>query len=201
MILTRLGSPAAGWCCDLSLINEESIVYSAGLGCDISWDLELIRVTRCSIDGFDPTPEVLVELRKLELPKRMHIRECGLAAEDQIAKFFKLHPGWITETAFQDLVVVQSPREPVSVKLKCLKTIMFELQHDRIDLLKIDIEGFEYEVIQDLVRSNIRPRQFLVEWHPCKACVSKEQCEEMLAKAGYELIYVEGSNSTYMKAK
>jgi hypothetical protein len=42
---------------------------------------------------------------------------------------------------------------------------MLELGHDQIDLLKLDIEGAEYEVIDDLVASQIPIGQLLVEFH------------------------------------
>jgi hypothetical protein len=36
---------------------------------------------------------------------------------------------------------------------------------DEIDVLKMDIEGSEYAAIEDLCRSEIRPKQFLAEFH------------------------------------
>ena len=41
---------------------------------------------------------------------------------------------------------------------------MRELGHDAIDLLKIDIEGAEYEVLSDLVASRIPVRAICVEF-------------------------------------
>ena len=37
--------------------------------------------------------------------------------------------------------------------------------HDRIDLLKMDIEGAEYEVLDGLLDSPVLPGQLLVEFH------------------------------------
>ena len=34
------------------------MVYSVGLGQDISWDKALIEKYRCEVYGFDPTPKV-----------------------------------------------------------------------------------------------------------------------------------------------
>ena len=36
---------------------------------------------------------------------------------------------------------------------------MKELGHNKIDILKMDIEGAEYAVINDIERSGIRPEQ------------------------------------------
>ena len=41
-------------------------------------------------------------------------------------------------------------KDYISVKMKNLKTILNELNHTTIDLLKLDIEGVECEVIEEL---------------------------------------------------
>ena len=52
-----LGTEYGGWLVDLSLIPERSTIISAGIGEDISFDLELIKQRRCNIIGVDPTPK------------------------------------------------------------------------------------------------------------------------------------------------
>ena len=42
---------------------------------------------------------------------------------------------------------------------------MQNLSHDHIDVLKLDIEGAEYDVLQDIMAGAIRPKQFLIEFH------------------------------------
>ena len=43
----------------------------------------------------------------------------------------------------------------IMVPVKSLNTIMTELNHDKIDLLKIDIEGCECDVINKMLDDNI----------------------------------------------
>ena len=52
-------------------------------------------------------------------------------------------------------------------KLEELEAIMARLQHTWIDVLKIDIEGFEWELFKDFYRSGARlpATQVLVEFH------------------------------------
>ena len=38
--------------------------------------------------------------------------------------------------------------------------------HDKIDVLKMDIEGSEYEVIEHIKKHQIDIKQILVEFHP-----------------------------------
>jgi hypothetical protein len=42
---------------------------------------------------------------------------------------------------------------------------MRKLQHKKIDLMKIDVEGSEYEIVEDMIRSQIKPQQLLIEFH------------------------------------
>ena len=55
--------------------------------------------------------------------------------------------------------------EAIEVPVRRLSTIMRELGHGAIDLLKMDIEGAEYEVIADLLACGADVRQLLVEFH------------------------------------
>src|SRR5438309_12554 len=53
----------------------------------------------------------------------------------------------------------------ITVPVRKLSTIMGELGHNSIDILKMDIEGAEYAVIDNIKQSGIRPKQLLVEFH------------------------------------
>ena len=57
------------------------------------------------------------------------------------------------------VVVVQA----ITVPVKTLGTTMRELGHDHIDLLKMDIEGAEYAVLDAMLASPLRPGQLLVD--------------------------------------
>ena len=46
-----------------------------------------------------------------------------------------------------------------------VRTIMKRLLHEKIDLLKLDIEGAEYGVLRDMLDIGILPTQILVEFH------------------------------------
>jgi len=58
-----------------------------------------------------------------------------------------------------------SNEEPILVKIVTLDKIMRKLGHEKIDILKMDIEGAEYEVIEDIIEKSIFPGQILIEFH------------------------------------
>jgi hypothetical protein len=53
----------------------------------------------------------------------------------------------------------------VKVKLRTLDSIMKEKNHSKVDLLKLDIEGSEYEVLKYILDKNIKVNQIVVEFH------------------------------------
>src|SRR5207248_3092074 len=74
-----------------------------------------------------------------------------------------------------------------------LSTAMRELEHTRIDLLKMDVEGAEYAVLQDMLAGGIRPRQLLVEFHHRFRGVGRRATTRALRAldiAGYRIFHV-----------
>lgn len=56
----------------------------------------------------------------------------------------------------------------IKVEMKTIRTIMKELGHQHIDILKMDIEGLEFQVVNDMMNldlDNINIGLFCVEIH------------------------------------
>lgn len=65
---------------------------------------------------------------------------------------------------------------------------MRDLGHDTIDLVKMDIEGAEYQVLEDIINSKIFPTQILVEFHhrfPEIGLQKTKDAINLLKKSGY----------------
>ena len=54
--LQCFGTKDGRWCCLKTLLNAESVVYSFGVGEDVSFDLGLIDEYGLCVHAFDPTP-------------------------------------------------------------------------------------------------------------------------------------------------
>ena len=70
---------------------------------------------------------------------------------------------------------------------------MRELGLSDIDLLKLDVEGAEHEVLDDMLASSVRPRQLLVEYHHRFEQVGVDKTRESISKlrqAGYRLFAI-----------
>ncbi|MBN1257229.1 MAG: FkbM family methyltransferase [Planctomycetes bacterium] len=165
---TRFGSPYGGWVLIPEALALDSIIYSFGIGEDISFDRELLEACGGQIHGFDPTPKAIAWLKQQTLPQNYFSHFYGLAEFDGEAVFMPPAEAEYTSYAMTFPAQVNQGKaatEVVTAPVKRLVTIMKVLGHTRIDLLKMDIEGAEYAVINDILRSDLRPRQWLIEFH------------------------------------
>ncbi len=92
----------------------------------------------------------------------------------------------------------------ITVEAKRIKTILEELniKADEIDILKMDIEGAEYQVIEDMFNCKIFPKQVLVEYHHFFDSISNEATKEnilLFLKSNYELFYIEAYNYSFIR--
>jgi len=81
----------------------------------------------------------------------------------------------------------------IEVPAFCLSTIVTRLGHTQIDLLKMDIEGAEYEVLDGLLDSPIKPAQLLVEFHHRFPGIGVEKTANIVARlqqSGYKIFAI-----------
>ena len=141
-------------------ITPTSVVYSFGIGEDLSFELEMIDRCGVTIHAFDPTPLALAWVKQQNLPRQIVVHEIGLATYDGIARF---NPPIKSTFVSYSLVGEPGNKDAVEAPVKRLQTIMEELGHTTIDFLKLDIEGAEYPLLADLLL--VKPLQVMVEFH------------------------------------
>ena len=81
-----------------------------------------------------------------------------------------------------------------------LGTIMKKLGHASVDLLKMDIEGAEYDVLTDMLTQRIPVKQLLVEFHhrwPEVGIEKTRHAIRSLNEAGYRIFNVSPSGEEY----
>lgn len=144
-------------------LNKDSIVYSFGIGEDVSFDLSLISEYGMKIFAFDPTPASIDWVKHQNLPNEFIVHQYGLANHDGMVKFRK--PLIENHISHSMIIDDKLENELIEFPVRRLNSITKELGHDHIDILKMDIEGAEYGVIDDIISSNLLPAQILVEFH------------------------------------
>jgi len=192
-----LGNDGANWCVCPNGLSASSIVYSFGVGEDISFDLELISRFGPCVHAFDPTPRSIEWVAGQRVPEKFIFHAYGVADFDGVAKFLPpVNPAHVSHT----LLARNTPRPAIEVPVHRLMTIMKLLSHSRIDLLKMDIEGAEYAVLNDLLTSGIPMNQLLVEFHHRWRELGPQKTKQAirgLNSAGYRIFDVSPSGEEY----
>lgn len=194
----RIGSAYGGWDVIPSLLNSDSNVLSFGVGEDISFDLGLIERFNLAVHAFDPTPRSIAWVEKQDLPGQFFMHRYGIAAFDGDVVFY---PPQNDEHVSYSILGQMSPTaEALSAPVKRLDTILSELGFERIDLLKMDIEGAEYDVVDDLRHMKIQPRQILIEFHhrfPGVGIQKSKTAIQTLRALGYKLFSISAANEEF----
>jgi FkbM family methyltransferase len=191
------GSRYGGWSVCPESIRSNSIVYSFGIGEDISFDLSLIEHFDVTVHAFDPTPRSISWVKSQQLPSQFKLFEYGIADYDGLARFFAPeNPDHVSHT----LVESNSVRLAVELQVYKLKTIMSLLGHEKVNLLKMDIEGAEFGVVADLLASGIAVDQMLIEFHHRFKGIGPEKTKraiERLNRSGYRIFHISPNGEEY----
>lgn len=169
-----------GWIA-VGLLRPGSRVYSVGVGEDVSFDVDLHRMVPCRITGVDPTPRAIEFVRRSasSLPPGYALVPAGLAAERGTRRFFfPRDPAHVSLSLTED-----SGRGFLDCEVVSLQDLMARLEDRFVDLLKIDVEGAEYELLSSWIRARYCPPvgQIWVEFHEARAGKSPEQTKAILA--------------------
>lgn len=186
-----LGNTGASFTIDPENLNKKSIIYSFGVGFDISFDISLIERYNSTIYAFDPTPKSEDWIKQQKLPKQFIFEGIGIADYDGEANFFPPeNPNHISHTLING---TRKNKDSFSVRVEQLTTIMKKHGHEKIDLLKMDIEGAEYRVIDNLIKNKLSIDQIVVEFHhrfKGFRILETKHAVQKLKNAGYELFAV-----------
>lgn len=194
----RFGSDYGGWDVVTTNIDIHSIVYSFGVGEDASFDTALIEKFDLTIHAFDPTPKSIEWVKRQGFSDRFVMHDYGIAAFDGNVSFNPPeNPDHVSHTLLDR---PSTKAKAISVPVKRLSTIMKELGHDDIHIIKMDVEGAEYDVIHDMSKSDIRPEQILVEFHhrfPSIGIKKTKEAIERIGSMGYCLFSVSATNEEF----
>jgi FkbM family methyltransferase len=194
--MEKLGSSLGGWWIPVDELRSDWICYLAGVGEDITFDLALIDRFGCEVFAFDPTPRAVahVEQHARHQPK-FRFLPYGLWSEEAQLKFYApKDPNHVSHS----VVNLQGTDEFFLANVKPIAKAMEELGHDRIDLLKLDIEGAECPVLRTMAERDIAPRVICAEFDPPKLLGDALGAIRWLSRR-YRVVHVDGKNATFMR--
>jgi FkbM family methyltransferase len=194
--LVRLGSDYGGYFIPGSLPTKEWICYSAGVGEDVSFDLEMITRYDCDVFAFDPTPRAIAYATEVSAEEaRLRFHPWGLWSADGEAQFFApTDPAHVSHS----ITNLQRTTDSITVPVRSLTSTMAALGHTRVDLLKLDIEGAEHEVVRSLLATDLRPRVICMELDQPAPVRPMLATVRSLLSGGYDLVSVDRWNYTFV---
>jgi FkbM family methyltransferase len=196
--IERFGSDYGGYCVCPTELDAQSIVYSFGLGEDISFDLSIIERLGATVHAFDPTPRSVAWVKQQQLPPGFLLHEYGIADYDGVAQLGP--PPNAEHVSHSVLRQGGASSAGIEVPVRKLSSILAELGHHHVDVLKMDVEGMEYPVIEDLCRSGVSVGQLLLEFHHQLKGVSLRRTERAIRRlnqAGYRVFHVSRSGREF----
>lgn len=186
-----LGRGDGEWCVHPGTLRPGSVAFCFGVGRDISFDLDLVRRLRMRVFAFDPTPiaQAWITPQLPKLPPGFRFVPTGIANYDGRATF-QLPAAHGTSFSMKE---VSDPSRTATGEVARLTTLMQRLDITRIDLMKIDIEGAEYDLTEDLCHHADRIGQLLIEFHhrfapdPAAGMARTRAMIDALRDAGFQL--------------
>jgi FkbM family methyltransferase len=179
-----LGTDYGGYTVPEGLLHPNAIYYSVGAGEDISLDIEIANRYNPFIFIFDPTERAERHFAKVKSNAEKGIKtplypnyiypttsqtfqktmfeQVGLWIRADVLKFFAPAK---SEHVSHSLANLQNTENYVEVPVDSLDELMKRFGHKEIDMLKMDIEGSEFEVIDDIISKNIAVKYICLEYH------------------------------------
>jgi len=184
-----------GWQYIPELLGPDSVVYSLGVGDSIDLDMDLIHRYGLTVHTFDPTPYSEEWMSTLELPANLVFHRWAAAGADGSLRLFRR----INKRGKKSKVMWTADGNAgdgtdfIDAPAYTIRTMMEKLQHQRVDVLKIDIEGAEYDVLSSLENVERLPVQLLVEFHHRFPGIGKQRTADSIARLrqlGYRIFAI-----------
>ncbi|MGH8956817.1 MAG: FkbM family methyltransferase [Microbacterium sp.] len=185
--LVHLGTEYGGWYVPGDLITAEWLCYSVGAGNDVSFDMELIARYGARVRAFDPFVifREMAEARAGGEP-RYSFHEVAITASDGPVQMFGRQD---TEQGAVSAVNLYGVRTSFTKPGRSLLSLMAEFGDDRVDLLKMDVEGSEYELVPTLDLDRMGVRVLCLELHHNESVGRARALLHMLRQRGFAPVH------------
>lgn len=223
--IEKLGTDYGGWHCLPGTLAPGMAALCAGAGEDVSFDVLLNARLGLRVICVDPTPRAIAHVHGLLAgvargtavaiengPARYDLRGFDAtrfeflpvalwSADGSLRLYAPRDPAHVSHSAAN----LQQTRGFIEVPAARLESLLAAREIAELALLKLDIEGAEYAVLDALLGGCVRPRQLLVEFdelnQPQSPTVGTRvggRIRALLA-AGYRLVHVADANFLFVR--
>lgn len=143
--LVDVGSAYGGWTIPLELVTADWTCWSIGAGGDITFDLALLD-RGALVRSFEPAPDYVAYAENEAAGRELFsAHQVAIAAEDGPLRLQVTHDESSSSVSSANLY--DTDDSFIEVPGRTIASLQAELGDERIDLLKLDIEGAEYGVM------------------------------------------------------
>jgi FkbM family methyltransferase len=196
--LQGLGEGEGTWTVPVNLIQPGWICYCVGVGLDATFDSAL-AMRGARVFTFDPTPRSIEFMKTLDYDhKRISFYPIGIWNEHKQLKFYAPMNRRSANYSVRD---IHGTSEYFVADCRRLINVMTELGHSRIDLLKLDIEGAWYEVLQDIIKEDIQISVLCVEFDSPTSYFKARRMIRELRAIGLEVVHQQRDNFLFVQRR
>jgi FkbM family methyltransferase len=194
--LVRLGSDYGGWWVPAASVRREAVAYCAGAGEDITFDLAL-HERGCAVTTFDPTPRAATHVQRVA-PKSERFRFVPVGwwhRHDKLRFYSPRNPRHVSHSVLN----LQGTSDYFVAEVKPVHQFMAELGDERVDIVKMDIEGAEYRTLDSLLQHGPLPGVLCIEFDQPQPVRKVLAAVRRVQRAGYTLNRIEAWNYTFTR--
>ncbi len=149
-------------------LTSESVVIDAGCSYEADFSVYLMRRHGVRAFGVDPTRKHRPSLRALERQyagRFVHV-PCAIAAADGTLTFTESQTNESGSLLADHVNVVRDETTSYDVEALTVGSLLKRIGVDAVDILKLDLEGAEYELLERVTSEQLKPfNQVFVEFH------------------------------------
>lgn len=183
-----------------SIVNSGDVVFDIGASCGTFAEFCLKRNVN-KVICLEPSPSYYILDKSFD--SRVQRYNMALGVEDGYKQFYFTNKTTLNsfkidnQKKYDTENMVGTPR-PMTVECISLKSLISKTKCEKINLLKIDIEGYEYDILNSLSAEDFKNiEQVLIEFHHNENHRTQHIVDK-LVEAGFELKYLNlGFNSWY----
>ena len=223
--LTKLGDVGAGWTLPAYTILPGMTAVCVGAGEDISFDVELNK-RGVNVFTIDPTPRAkahvglvleaaangspapinnsptdFYDLRGFDR-RRFTFLDVGLWNENTSMRFFAPRD---PKCVSHSIVNLQRTATWFEAECMTLQSICEAMKINKIQILKLDVEGAEYAVLRNIVSLRLLPEVLCVEFdeaaNPLELRAMKriDDAIALLKQSGYVFLHCDSGNALFVR--
>ena len=191
------------WTLCADLLPDDAIVWSFGVGGDISFELEVERfIERSTVRSFDPTisSAAFTALCAKSIDVRCPVfQPIGLAPETGVLRLYRsLNP--LIGSLASVPAAGYDPQPAIVANVSSLADLLVEYGVGHLDVLKIDVEGAEFDLVESW--DELPVTQLAIELHDrfySDGAARRVALKKRLATLGFHQVHATADELLFLK--